>query len=82
VKAPTIVAGGELTRRYYYLIDGVVARCIPGARLVIIPEVTHLMSYQNPPAFNEALLRFLARHRGGMADKAGSATHSGEGKRR
>lgn len=74
------IAGGELTRRYYSLIDGVIARCIPGARMVIVPEVTRLMSYQNPPAFDEALLRSLARYRGGMADKAGSATHSGERK--
>lgn len=78
VKAPTIVVGGEQTRRYYSLINEVVARCIPGARLVIIPEATHLMSFQNPPAFNEALLQFLVRHRGGMAYEAGSATHSRE----
>jgi FAD/FMN-containing dehydrogenase/pimeloyl-ACP methyl ester carboxylesterase len=82
VKAPTIVVGGELTRRYYSLINEVVARCIPGARLVIIPEATHLMTYQNPAAFNETLLQFLAQLQGGMADKAGSATHTRERKKR
>jgi pimeloyl-ACP methyl ester carboxylesterase len=35
-------------------------RCIPGSRLAIIPESTHFSSYQNPSAFNEALLEFLA----------------------
>ena len=34
---------------------------IPGSRLVVIPAAAHLMSYQNPAAFNEALLDFLAR---------------------
>jgi len=28
---------------------------------VVIPKAAHLMSYQNPPAFNEALLYFLAQ---------------------
>jgi pimeloyl-ACP methyl ester carboxylesterase len=64
VKVPAIVVGGEHTRRYYSLINEVVARCIPGARQVIVPEATHLMSYQNPPAFNEALLQFLAQRQG------------------
>ncbi len=82
VKAPTMVVGGEQTRRYYSLINDVVARCIPGARLVIIPEATHLMSYQNPVAFDEALLRFLAQLRGGMADEAGPSIHSRERRRK
>jgi pimeloyl-ACP methyl ester carboxylesterase len=61
VKAPTLVAGGERTRRYYSLINEVVVRCIPGSRLVTIPKATHPMSIQNPAAFNEALLQFLAQ---------------------
>jgi pimeloyl-ACP methyl ester carboxylesterase len=61
VKAPTIVVGGEQTRRYYSLINEVVVRCISGSRLAIIPEATHFSSYQNPSAFNEALLEFLAQ---------------------
>jgi pimeloyl-ACP methyl ester carboxylesterase len=62
VKAPTLVASGERTRRYYSLITEVLVRCIPGSRLVTIPKATHPMSIQNPAAFNEALLQFLAQH--------------------
>ena len=62
VKAPTLVIGGEHTLRYFSWINEVVVRCIPGSRLVTIPNATHLMSYQNPAAFNEALLQFLAQH--------------------
>jgi pimeloyl-ACP methyl ester carboxylesterase len=61
VKAPTLVVGGEQTLRYFSLINEVVVRCIPGSRLVTIPNATHPMSYQNPAAFNEALLQFLAQ---------------------
>src|SRR5262245_18716542 len=60
VQAPTLVVGGEHTLRYFALINEVVVQCIPGSRLVVIPKATHLMSYQNPAAFNEALLHFLA----------------------
>jgi pimeloyl-ACP methyl ester carboxylesterase len=62
VKAPTLVGGGEQTLRYFALINEVVVRCIPGSRLVTIPNATHPMSAQNPAAFNEALLQFLAQH--------------------
>jgi pimeloyl-ACP methyl ester carboxylesterase len=61
VKAPTLVIGGEQTARYFSLINEVVVRCVPGSRLAIIPKATHPMSYQNPAAFNDSLLQFLAR---------------------
>jgi pimeloyl-ACP methyl ester carboxylesterase len=60
VKLPTLVVGGEQSRRHSVLGYEVLVRCIPGSRLVVIPKATHLMSYQNPRAFNEALLHFLA----------------------
>jgi pimeloyl-ACP methyl ester carboxylesterase len=62
VKAPTLVVGGEQTLRYFALINEVVVRCIPGSRLVTIPQATHPMSIQNPAAFNEVLLQFLVQH--------------------
>jgi pimeloyl-ACP methyl ester carboxylesterase len=61
VKAPTLVVGGAQTPRYFALINEVVVRCIPGSRLVTIPQATHPMPIQNPAAFNEALLQFLAQ---------------------
>jgi pimeloyl-ACP methyl ester carboxylesterase len=65
VQVPTIVVGGEQTRRYYSLINEVIVRCLPGSRLVLIPEATHFSSYQNPSAFNDALLQFLDQRTGG-----------------
>jgi pimeloyl-ACP methyl ester carboxylesterase len=60
VQVPTLVVGGEHTLRPFALINAVVVQGIPGSRLVVISQATHLMSYQNPAAFNEALLHFLA----------------------
>ena len=61
VKAPTLIMGGEQSQRFFSLINEVTVRCIPGSRLVIIPMATHPLPYQNPAAFNEALLQFLAQ---------------------
>jgi pimeloyl-ACP methyl ester carboxylesterase len=57
---PTLVVSGDQSPRSRILIDEIIANCIPGSRLVVIPEAAHLMSYQNPAAFNEALRHFLA----------------------
>jgi pimeloyl-ACP methyl ester carboxylesterase len=62
VKAPTLVIQGEGTRRFFSLIDELVVRCLPGSRLVTIAQATHPMFVQQPAAFNEVLLPFLAQH--------------------
>jgi pimeloyl-ACP methyl ester carboxylesterase len=61
VQAPTLVVCGAQTPPYLALLSEVIVECIPGSRLVVIPQATHLMSHQNPAAFNEALLHFLAQ---------------------
>jgi pimeloyl-ACP methyl ester carboxylesterase len=38
------------------------AGCIRGSELVVVPSVTHFMSYQAPDVFNRVVLEFLARH--------------------
>ena len=60
IKVPTTVAVGELTRPFYKIAASSVARCIPGAKLVVIPKGRHAAPVQATSAFNEALLRFLA----------------------
>jgi pimeloyl-ACP methyl ester carboxylesterase len=62
IKVPTIVAVGELTRPFYKIAAGAVARCIPGAKLVVIPKGRHAAAIQATAAFNEALLRFLTEN--------------------
>jgi pimeloyl-ACP methyl ester carboxylesterase len=61
LKIPTLVVGGEHSRRHSSLGNEVLVQRIPGSRLVVIPKATHLMTHQNPAAFNEALLHFLAQ---------------------
>jgi pimeloyl-ACP methyl ester carboxylesterase len=55
------VVSGEQSPRSLILIDEIIAKCVVGSRLVVIPAAAHLMSYQNPVAFNKVLLDFLER---------------------
>lgn len=62
IKKPVEITKGELTRPYYQITVGAVHRCIPGSRLSTIKGGRHGSPSQQPAAFNEALLAFLARH--------------------
>ena len=61
VKSPTLVVRGEQSPPSFALITDVITQSISGSRSVVIPKAAHLVSYQNPPAFNVALLCFLAQ---------------------
>jgi non-heme chloroperoxidase len=59
---PTLVVAAEHGMPYSRRIADVLARCVPRSRLVVVPAVTHFMSYQEPEAFNEVVLDFVAAH--------------------
>ncbi len=62
ITTPTLALGAEYGMPYSRRILDVLAGCITGSRLVVIPAVTHFMSYQAPDTFNEAVLDFLQGH--------------------
>lgn len=62
ITTPTLALAAEYGMPYSRQIVGVLAGCIPGSRLVVLPSVTHFMSYQAPDVFNEVVLEFLAQH--------------------
>jgi pimeloyl-ACP methyl ester carboxylesterase len=61
IKVPTLVVRGERTPPVFAKVHGEVGRCIGGSTSVVIPKASHPMSYDNPSAFNRAVLAFLAR---------------------
>ncbi len=62
ITTPTLTMGAEYGMPYSRRIVDVLAGCIPASRLLVIPGVTHFMSYQDPDRFNEAVLEFIAQH--------------------
>jgi len=59
---PTLALGAEHGMPYSRAILDRVAACIKGSTLVIVPDVTHFMSYQAPDQFNEIVLDFIDRY--------------------
>jgi pimeloyl-ACP methyl ester carboxylesterase len=60
IKLPTLIVRGERTPLIFARTNEVVARTIAGSREAVVPNATHVMSYENPAAFNQAVLTFIA----------------------
>ena len=59
ITAPTAICDGEYDEIIKREHTEMIARQIRGARLVMLPRVSHFAMLQNPPQFNDALLGFL-----------------------
>ena len=62
IKAPTLLATGGRTLRIFALTIDQLERCLPNRERVTLPGTSHGLPLEAPAAFNEAILRFLARH--------------------
>lgn len=62
IAAPTLVVGAGDGMPYSRRIVERLAGCIPGSQRVVIPGVTHFMSYQAPDVFNDTVLEFVSKH--------------------
>jgi len=75
IKVKTLVLGGELDGQNFPALAKHIADTIPGAELVLIPNVGHVPHLESPDIFYRELLKFL------KADAA-PTTKSGDGPRR
>lgn len=60
ITVPVTIADGEYDEAITREHTEMMAKEIPGAKLVILPSVSHFAMWQNPEEFNAALLEFLA----------------------
>ena len=59
IKMPTVVSDGEYDELIRREETELMAREIPGARLLILPDVSHFAMLQNPSQFTAVLNKFL-----------------------
>lgn len=59
IKVPTVIADGQYEEAILPAHTAELARLIPGAKLVILPDVSHMAMWQNPAAFNRAMMDFV-----------------------
>jgi pimeloyl-ACP methyl ester carboxylesterase len=57
---PTLIVTGENSVTLHKMMDDELARCMPKARQVTIPQAGHTSPHDNPEAFNAELLAFWA----------------------
>ncbi len=60
ITAPTAIADGQYDEAIRPEHTKEMAELIPGAKLVILPNVSHFAFWQSPELFNKAVLDFLA----------------------
>jgi pimeloyl-ACP methyl ester carboxylesterase len=56
---PTVIAVGGDSRAFYRIVSKAASQCIPGSRLVEVPNARHLWPVQDPAAFSRLVLDFL-----------------------
>jgi non-heme chloroperoxidase len=61
LNVPVLIITGEHTIRIHKLVNEELARLLPQAERAIIPKAGHSSARENPEAFNNAVLKFLAR---------------------
>jgi pimeloyl-ACP methyl ester carboxylesterase len=59
IKSPVAIADGEHDEAIKPEHNVEMAKAIPGAKLVILPGLSHFAMLQDPKAFNQAVLEFL-----------------------
>jgi pimeloyl-ACP methyl ester carboxylesterase len=59
IKAPTVIADGQYDEAIKPEHTAELAKLIPGAKLLIMPDVSHMAMWQNPELFNTEMTAFL-----------------------
>jgi esterase len=62
LRMPVLLIGGATSPPRFAPVLAALESAIPGARRIVIPDAGHTMYRTHAPAFNEALLAFIAAH--------------------
>jgi non-heme chloroperoxidase len=62
IQTPTLLLTGERSLKMLKLVVEELDRCLPNNELVTVPSSSHETASENPEAYNEIVLSFLARH--------------------
>ncbi len=68
INSPTLVIHGESDRLVPAGNGKLIAEAIPGAKLILLPQASHLFNTDQPEAAHRAILEFLADQNGALTD--------------
>ena len=62
ISAPTLVMNGERSPEFFHRIVDQLEKCLPERMRVKIPDSSHTVPGENPPAFDDAVTAFITSH--------------------
>jgi pimeloyl-ACP methyl ester carboxylesterase len=62
IDAPTLLSNGERSPKFFYRIMDQLDICLPNHERIVIAGSSHTVPSENPDAYDEAVLAFLATH--------------------
>jgi non-heme chloroperoxidase len=62
INAPVLLSNGERSPKFFYRIVDQLEVCLPNHQRIVIAGSSHTVPSENPDAYDEAVLTFLAKH--------------------
>lgn len=62
IKAPVLLIMGEKSPPFLTLITKQLNACLTNRELVVLPNTSHGLEYENPSGFNKAVVEFINKH--------------------
>jgi non-heme chloroperoxidase len=62
INAPVLLSNGERSPKFFYRIIDQLEVCFPNHQRIVIAGSSHTVPSENPDAYDEAVLAFLAKH--------------------
>jgi len=62
ITAPTLLSNAERSPRVFHLVIDQLERCLPSAERVEIAASSHTVPWENPEAYDQAVLAFMEKH--------------------
>jgi pimeloyl-ACP methyl ester carboxylesterase len=59
---PTLLLRGDLSPKQFLLAEAELAKYLPDAERVLIPNAAHVLHGMNPEVYSDVVLSFLAKH--------------------
>jgi pimeloyl-ACP methyl ester carboxylesterase len=62
ISARTLVMNGERSPEFFHRVVDQLEKCLPERMRIKIPDSSHTVPGENPPAFDDAVTAFIASH--------------------
>jgi non-heme chloroperoxidase len=62
IAAPVLLSNGERSQHFFFRINDQLIACLPNSERIVVAQSSHTVPSENPDAYDQAVLTFLAMH--------------------